>query len=77
MATSEVTAFLVLDKSTEVSKFAKSQTKYNHDAKVFILIPKSIRPTLLIQKWILLFNTSTGIPIAAARFLELQLKTEI
>jgi hypothetical protein len=34
------------------------------------------RFTLFIQKFILLINTSTGIPIATARFLEVQLKAE-
>ena len=32
--------------------------------------------TLLIQKFILRLSTSTGKPIAAARFLEVQLKVE-
>jgi len=33
--------------------------------------------TLLIQKFILRFKTSAGTPIAAASFLEVQLKEEI
>jgi len=37
----------------------------------------SIRPTLLIQKCILRFKASAGIPIAAARFLAVQLKKKI
>ena len=46
-----------------------------------LLMPKCMprkfnRFTLFIQKFILLINTSTGIPIAAARFLEVQLKAE-
>ena len=35
-----------------------------------------LKHTLLIQKLILRFSTSTGIPVAVARFLEVQLKVD-
>jgi hypothetical protein len=41
-----------------------------------LMIKKTLSDTLLIQKFILRLSTSTGIPIAAARLLEVQLKVE-